>query len=97
MMRFIHIVNQGSQRANAAWGAVQRQPSWIVKTCAAVAAMLVLIPLLAVVLIVIAVVFVVFLVLWAINWVLGGFKSFIPKRDGRENVRVIRRDDGPGA
>ncbi|MCP3902698.1 MAG: hypothetical protein GY715_03600 [Planctomycetes bacterium] len=95
MRRITVIAREGSRRAAGAWDHANAQPSWILRTVLAVLFLLLAIPLLVVVLIAIAVVTVLFVILAFVNRALTALRNLVaPGRDdeGRENVRVIRRD-----
>ena len=56
--------------------------------------LVVALPVLLLVVLALVVATLVFTVLWLANKVLELLRPVLPRRDGRENVRVIRRPDG---
>ena len=89
----------GTGSARAAWQFVHRQPNWIARTAAMVLAAVILIPILFVLLMAMLAAAVVFLVLSGLNSIGRLFSGEARRmangdldRDGRRNVRVIRRD-----
>jgi hypothetical protein len=93
--RISDFAGPGAQRATQAWQTINTQPSWIVKAATLVFLLVVGIPILLLVLLALILATAVFAVLWGVNRVLAGFRGVLPRNDGRENVRVIRRVDGP--
>jgi uncharacterized membrane protein HdeD (DUF308 family) len=82
----------GPRVVRTAWHTVQSQPSWIVRATTMAFLIIVGIPILLVVLLALFVSTVVFLVLAGCARLIGGVRRVLPADDGRENVRVIRRD-----
>jgi hypothetical protein len=79
-------------RTRVAWRSAAEQPNWIVKVTALAFLLVVVLPillLLAVAGLVAAVVFAVLIGFHRLRLALSGLR---PRDDGRENVRVIRRD-----
>jgi len=96
MMRVIRMAqyaNEGQQRATAAWQALNTQPSWVVKATIAAFVLVVGVPIVLLLVFAFFVSAVLFGVLWCVNQVIGGFRGALPQREGRENVRVIRRGE----
>ena len=87
MTRFARIATEGSQRAGTAWRTISAQPSWI--TRATIVAFIIVIGVLLLAALLAA--SVVFAVLYCVNQIIGLFRGLLPRGDGRENVRVIRR------
>jgi uncharacterized membrane protein required for colicin V production len=94
VVRMTEYVDRGRQRVGAAWQTVNTQPGWIVRTTALVFLLVIGVPILVLLVLAILAALVVFSVLWGVNRLLGGLRGILPRRDGRENVRVIRRIDG---
>jgi uncharacterized membrane protein required for colicin V production len=95
VVRMTEYVDRGRQRAGAAWQTVSAQPGWIVRTTSLVFLLVIGVPILVLLVLAILAALVVFSILWGVNRLLGGLRGILPRRDGRENVRVIRRIDGP--
>lgn len=96
MIRVVPIVTEGRQRAGTAWQRINTQPSWVVKASIIAFALVIGVPLLLLVLAAVLVGTLVFLVMLCMHSVWAWFRgAVLPRRDGRENVRVIRRVDGP--
>ena len=95
VVRMTEYVDRGRERAGAAWQTVNTQPSWIVKTTVLVFLLVIGVPILLLLLLALFAAVLVFAVLWGANRLLGGLRGVLPGRGGRENVRVIRRIDGP--
>ena len=93
--RISNIAGPGAQRASQAWQAINTQPSWIVKATTLAFLLVVGIPVLLLVLVALIVAAALFTVLWGVNRLITAFRGALPRDDGRENVRVIRRIDGP--
>jgi len=94
VVRIAQYANQGQQRATAAWQRINTQPSWIVKATALAFILVVGVPIVLLILLALVVASVLFAILWGVNQIILGFKGFLPEREGRKNVRVIRRIDG---
>ncbi len=95
VIRIAQYANQSQQRATAAWRAINTQPSWIVKATTFVFVLVIGVPLLLLLLLALLAAAALFAVLWGVNQIILGAKGVLPKDDGRKNVRVIRRTDGP--
>ena len=98
MFRVVNIrdyAESGSERASAAWQSINAQPSWLARAVVWAFLLVVALPVLALLLLALLVATIVFGVLWLANKVLLLLRPVLPRRDGRENVRVIRRTDGP--
>ncbi len=97
MIRITRITNArsaGQQRAAAAWQAINRQPSWLVKAVALVFVLVIGLPILLLAILAFLIATLFFTILWGVNRLVLAVKGRLPVRDGRENVRVIRRTDG---
>lgn len=90
-----NYAESGSERATAAWQSINSQPSWLARAVVWAFLIVVALPLLLLMIIALLVATIVFGVLWLVNKVLLLLRPVLPRRDGRENVRVIRRVDGP--
>jgi len=89
-------------RVQQTWYAVQRQPSWVVKAAVITFVLVFVVPIAVLVMIAVAAAVMVFALLagfymltakvrrWLGGHAGGGLAR--PRNDGRENVRVIRRD-----
>ena len=93
--RIAFRVREGSTHVTEAWQSLERQPSWIVKAVAFAFLLVIAVPIIALVLLAVVVAVVLFTVLWCVNAIAGVFRRGLPRDDGRENVRVIRRDRPP--
>ena len=91
--RFRSYTAQQSSRVASVWRAAAAQPGWITRVALLIFLLVVGLPILL--LLVLAVVFaaVVFGVLALVNAALVRLRAALPRRDGRSNVRVIRRSD----
>jgi uncharacterized membrane protein HdeD (DUF308 family) len=87
-----NYATSGSERASAAWQSINAQPSWLARAVVWAFLLVVALPVLLLLFVALLVATVVFGVLWLVNQALLLVR---PRRDGRENVRVIRRADGP--
>ncbi len=91
--RFRSYTAEQSSRVASMWRAAAAQPGWITRIALLIFLLVVGLPILL--LLVLAVVFaaVVFGVLALVNTALVRLRAALPRRDGRSNVRVIRRSD----
>jgi hypothetical protein len=95
MFRLIEIrrhTRDGSEQVRGAWQYAARQPSWVASAALSVFFFILMLPLLALVLLALLLGTLVFVILTAANGVISVVRSLRPRRDGRENVRVMRRD-----
>jgi hypothetical protein len=95
MRRVTVFAQEGSRRAAGAWARANAQPSWVVRAALAVLFLVIALPVLLLMLLAIAAAMIVFVVLAFVNRVLTAIRAvFMPGRDdeGRENVRIVRRD-----
>jgi len=95
VVRLAQYANEGQQRAGAAWRTINTQPGWIVKATVFAFLLVVGVPVVLLLMLALFVAGLLFAVLWSINALIRRLKGLMPQRDGRENVRVIRRIDGP--
>jgi hypothetical protein len=95
VVRLAQYASEGQERAGAAWRAVNTQPGWIVKATVFAFLLVVGVPVVLLLLLALLVAGLLFAVLWGANALVRRLKGLMPQRDGRENVRVIRRIDGP--
>ena len=91
-VRFVNFVNVGAQRAGATYRAAARQPSWIVRAVTLTILLVIAIPVFLLVMFALLCGAIVFTVLYGVNAVITGVKNLFPGSDGRENVRIIRRE-----
>lgn len=84
------MAHDGFRRFSRASGAARSQPGWVTRTAIAVVAAVVLLPLLALALAAVTAGVVVFVALAAVSAVLQRWRGLAPRRDGRENVRVVQ-------
>ncbi len=91
--RFRSYTTEQSSRVASMWRSAAAQPGWI--TRAALLTVLLVVGLPILLLLVMAVIFAaaVFGVLALVNAALVRLRGALPQRDGRSNVRVIRRSD----
>lgn len=86
------VISRGSEHAGQAWRAVQSQPSWIARLAGAIIVLVIAVPFVLLVLLALLAGVVVFGALALVNVVVAWVRGVLPRHDGRENVRVIRRD-----
>lgn len=79
-------------RTQAAWGGFRRQPSWVVWAAVTTFMLVIVVPMVLLVLFAAAAAAVVFGVLYVIDRIGQAFRGLLPRRDGRDNVRVIGPD-----
>ncbi|HRP63869.1 MAG TPA: hypothetical protein PK400_11285 [Phycisphaerales bacterium] len=89
--RISTFAQEGAGRAGAAWRTVASQPSWITRIALMAFLIIVGLPILLLLLFALLVATIVFVILALINAVLVRLRGAMPRNDGRENVRVIRR------
>ena len=95
MARFVRIVTSvtdPTSPSGAAWRAMRDQPTWIARACTAAFVLIVGLPLALLVTTAVLMTAVLFAVLWSVHRVVVWTRSLFGPGDGRENVRVIRRD-----
>lgn len=91
--RISSFASEGADRTRAAWTTVQRQPGWLVKATAIAFIVVLGLPLLLLLLLALVVATAIFATLFAVNFLLAAVRGALPGGgDGRENVRVIRRE-----
>lgn len=96
MLRIVRIreyARDGSDRTRAAWEHVTQQPSWIIRVALAVFFVILAIPIVLLLLIAFLAALVIFSMLAIVNACLNAVRGLGPRRDGRDNVRVIRRPE----
>jgi uncharacterized membrane protein len=97
MFRIIEIrryTEDGSERVRSAWQYATNQPSWIARFALTVFLFIIMLPIVALLMIAFLVAVVVFLVLAVANAAISLIRMLVSGRsDGRENVRVVRRDE----
>ncbi len=84
--------NRGSARTRAAWETIQRQPGWLVKATALAFIIVLGLPLLLLLLLALLIATIIFAVLFGVHFLLAPLRGARRDRDGRENVRVVRRE-----
>ncbi len=95
MDRVVRIPNlTAAQRDRAVRGYrwLTSQPSWVVRLALVVFILLVGLPLLLLAIVAVIAATIVFTALALINAGVAKLRGLLPKRDGRSNVRVIKRD-----
>lgn len=90
--KFSDFANGGARHAATMRRVVVQQPSWIVRVAMLAFVLIVAIPFLVLFVVAVVVGGLLFAGLAAVNAVVGRIRGSLPKDDGRENVRVIRRD-----
>ena len=80
-----------SERVAAMWRAASAQPGWLGRAVLMTFILVIAIPIFLLVMLALIVASVVFAVLFCVNYVFMKARGILPKRDGRENVRVIQR------
>ena len=93
--RLYQFINSGSQQTGTVWRVASRQPSWITKITLLVFFVVIGIPVLLLVLVGAVVAMFVFAVLMLFHLGRMKVRQMFPSNEGRKNVRVVRRDDGP--
>ena len=91
-VRFVSFINESAGRAGSTYRYVARQPNWIVRAVVLTFLLILAIPIAMLFMLALLGGLLVFAVLVAVNAVLNGFRNVMPARDGRENVRIIRRE-----
>lgn len=90
----ISIVENGGRRVSAAVSAIRSQPGWVTRFALMTFLIVISLPILLLVLLAIVASVIVFGILAGVNALVARIRGGLPQRDGRENVRVIRRGDG---
>ncbi|MHC5028070.1 MAG: hypothetical protein ACYTGR_15055 [Planctomycetota bacterium] len=80
-----------ASRVASTWRVVNAQPNWVARTAAMAGFLILAIPIILLIGFALVVATLLFMVLAAANWVIRTVKGVLPRDDGRENVRVIRR------
>jgi len=97
MFRIVEIQQysrDGSERVRSAWQYAAHQPSWIARLALMVFLFVLMLPIVALLLLAFLAAAVVFLGLAIAHAVVRVVRSVLPGTgDGRDNVRVVRRDD----
>ena len=89
---FSNFTTPGAQRATAIWQTAASQPSWISRAVLVTFLLVIGIPIFLLVLLALLVATVVFALLWGANALMTKMRGVLPRRDGRQNVRVIQRN-----
>ena len=69
-----------SQRATAAWQAINTQPSWVVKATVVAFVLVIGVPVFLLLLLAFFIAAVLFSALWCVNQVISGFKGLLPEK-----------------
>ncbi len=96
MNRVVRIMNDGSRHAGTAWRAAQSQPGWLARVIAVVLILILIVPIVILTVLAVLLVAIAFGILAVAHRIRRWFRSLLPRDDGRQNVRVIRRD-GPSS
>ncbi len=92
VVRIPAITAAQRQRAARGYHWLTSQPSWVVRLALVMFLLVVGLPLLLLAIVAVIAATIVFTGLALINASVARLRGFLPKRDGRSNVRVIRRD-----
>lgn len=90
-----HVVTVGSEQARAAWRVAAAQPGWVRRLTLLAFLVVVGIPIALLFLLASFVALLTFGVLAGAHLLSTKVRALMPRRDGRENVRVIQRREGP--
>lgn len=86
------FTSQQRQRAARSYQWIASQPSWVMRLALLSFFIVVVLPIMLLVFIAVAAMVLVFGSLAAVNVLFNKLKNLLPTRDGRSNVKVIRRD-----
>ena len=90
--RFTDYTSQGANRASALWQTAATQPNWVSRFALMTFIIVIGLPIFLLVIFALLAATFVFALLAGINFCLYKVRGVLPQKDGRENVRVIRRD-----
>jgi len=94
MFRLVQIrtvTSNGQRRAASVFQAIGSQPGWLRRIVLLAFLIVIGLPVVLLVLLALLTAALVFTILAATNMIVRGLSGFLPRRDGRSNVRVIRR------
>ena len=92
-VRFGSFINEGAQRAGATYRYAARQPSWIMRAVTMTVLLIIAIPIFLLVMFALLCGAIVFAVLYGVHAIASGIRNLFPGSDGRENVRIVRREE----
>ncbi len=92
VVRIPTVTAEQRERAVRGYRWLVSQPSWVVRLALVVFLLLVGLPLLLLAVVAVIAATIVFTSLALINAGVAKLRGFLPKRDGRSNVRVIKRE-----
>ena len=75
------------------WRAASTQPGWLGRAVLLTFILVIAVPIFLLVALALLAAMAVFAVLFSVNYLAMKIRGALPKRDGRENVRVIERRD----
>ena len=91
--RFTTFTSPGARRVSAIWQTASSQPSWILRVVLMTFIFVIAFPIVLLVALALLVASVVLVVLRIVNTLMMKMRGTLPRRDGRENVRVMQRRD----
>lgn len=91
--RFTDYTSRGANRASALWQTAATQPNWVSRFALMTFIIVIGLPIFLLVIFAIFAATFVFAMLAGVNYCLYKIRGALTHRDGRKNVRVIRRDD----
>ncbi|MEE8155443.1 MAG: hypothetical protein V3T53_10875 [Phycisphaerales bacterium] len=92
VVRIQTFTTEQRQRAVRGYRWLAAQPSWVVRLALVIFVLVIGLPLLLLAVVAVIAAIIVFTGLAIINAAGAKLRGLLPKRDGRSNVRVIRRD-----
>ena len=94
--RITTIETEGARHAGDAWNAARRQPIWLMTVTETVFLLVIALPIILLFLLALVAATVVFAALWGVNRLAAAIRGVLPRRDGRQNVRVLPPGEQPG-
>ncbi len=92
VVRIPTVTAEQRERAVRGYRWLTSQPSWVVRLALLIFILVVGVPLLLLAIVAVLAAIIVFTGLALINAGVAKLRGFLPKRDGRSNVRVIKRE-----
>jgi uncharacterized BrkB/YihY/UPF0761 family membrane protein len=93
--RITTFAEHGRDGAARVWRVAATQPGWVSRIAALTFLIVIGLPIVLLILLALLAAVVVFTVLALVSMVVMWVRGLFPQHDGRENVRVMRRVDGP--
>ena len=91
--RFTTFSTHGAQRVASIWQTAAAQPGWVSRFALMTFVFVIAVPLVLLALLAFFAATLVYTVLLGINFLMMKVRGVLPVRDGRKNVRVLRRKD----